>query len=75
MERKGLSGKNITVKLKLTTFEVKTRSVTAPTYVSSAEEVRHREGDRDRDERKREGERATTEIETDKRNLLTLTSS
>jgi hypothetical protein len=28
------------VKLKLTTFEVKTRSVTASTYINSAEDVR-----------------------------------
>jgi hypothetical protein len=39
MAEENLKGKTLTLKLKLTTFEVRTRAVTLPKYVSSAEDI------------------------------------
>lgn len=39
MMQKGLKGKTVTLKLKLTTFELRTRAITLPHYVSSSNEI------------------------------------
>lgn len=41
MEKEGLKGKTLTLKLKETSFAVRTRSVTLPHYTCSLQEILH----------------------------------